>query len=84
MDTSGLDDFIHDNDFSGTVLIKRGPTTVFESVAGLATQRWGVANTMDTRFDTAGRSLLLANNDRSLCELPLATGSNLRRALAAI
>ena len=39
---------------------------------------------MDTRFDTAGRSLLLANNDRSLRELPLATGSNLRRALAAI
>lgn len=61
MDTSGLDDFIHDNDFSGTVLIKRGPTTVFESVAGLATQRWGVANTMDTRFDTASITKLFTS-----------------------
>ncbi len=61
MDTTGLDAFIADNNFSGTVLIKRGPTTLFEAAAGLATQRWGVPNTMDTRFDTASITKLFTS-----------------------
>jgi CubicO group peptidase (beta-lactamase class C family) len=61
MDTTGLDAFIAENNFSGTVLIKRGPTTLFEAAAGLATQRWDVANTMDTRFDTASITKLFTS-----------------------
>jgi hypothetical protein len=38
---------------------------------------------MDKRFDTAGRSLRLVNNAGTLREYPIATVSNLRRALAA-
>jgi len=61
MDTTGLSDFIADNDFSGTVLIKRGNSTVFESATGLATQRWGIPNTMDTRFDVASITKLFTS-----------------------
>ena len=39
---------------------------------------------MDQRFDTAGRSLRLVNNDGTLRDYPLATVSNLQRALAAV
>ena len=39
---------------------------------------------MDHRFDTAGRSLRLVNNDRTLRQYPIATVSNLRRSLATI
>ncbi|MGX5681586.1 serine hydrolase domain-containing protein [Schumannella luteola] len=53
MDTSGLDAFLADHDFSGVVQIRRGPSTIFEQAAGLASQRWSVPNTLDTRFDTA-------------------------------
>ena len=61
MDTTGLSDFIADNDFSGTVLVKRGNSTVFESATGLATQRWGIPNTMDTRFDVASITKLFTS-----------------------
>jgi hypothetical protein len=39
---------------------------------------------MDQRFDTAGRSLRLVNNDETLRTFPMATSGNLRRALAAL
>jgi hypothetical protein len=39
---------------------------------------------MDRRFDTVGRSLRLVNNAGTLRDYPLATVSNLRRALAAV
>ncbi len=39
---------------------------------------------MDQRFDTANRSIRLVNNSTTLREYPLATVSNLRRAIAAI
>ncbi len=61
MDTTGLDAFLADNDFSGTVLIKRGNTTIFEAATGLATQRWGIPNSMDTRFDTASITKLFTS-----------------------
>jgi CubicO group peptidase (beta-lactamase class C family) len=53
MDVTGLDTFLAEQEFSGVVLIKHGPTTVFEAATGLATQRWGIPNTMETRFDSA-------------------------------
>lgn len=39
---------------------------------------------LDRRFDTAGRSVLLVNNDDTLRDYPLATVTNLRAALEAI
>lgn len=61
MDTDGLDAFLAEHDFSGVVLIKHGPTTVFEAATGLATQRWGIPNTLDTRFDTASITKLFTS-----------------------
>jgi CubicO group peptidase (beta-lactamase class C family) len=49
-----LNEFLADQEFSGVVLVRRGTATVFESATGLASQRWGVPNTVETRFDTAG------------------------------
>ena len=61
MDTTGLDDFIDREDFSGVVLITEGKRTVFESATGLATRRWGIPNTMNTRFDTASITKLFTS-----------------------
>lgn len=38
----------------------------------------------DDKFDTEGRSVVLANNRRTVDEIPLANGSNLRHVLADI
>jgi CubicO group peptidase (beta-lactamase class C family) len=61
MDTTGLDAFLADQDFSGVVLIRDGNRTVFEGSAGVATQRWGIPNTLDTRFDSAGITKLFTS-----------------------
>lgn len=61
MDTTGLDDFLADQDFSGVVLIREGNLTVYEAVAGLATQRWGIPNALNTRFDTASITKLFTS-----------------------
>lgn len=61
MDTTGLDDFLADAEFSGVVLVRRENTVVFEAAAGLATQRWGVPNALDTRFDTASITKLFTS-----------------------
>ncbi|MDJ0333808.1 serine hydrolase domain-containing protein [Salinibacterium sp. G-O1] len=61
MDTSGLDDFLADQDFSGVVLIRDGNRTVYEAATGLATQRWGIHNTLNTRFDTASITKLFTS-----------------------
>lgn len=61
MDTIGLDAFLADEQFSGVVLIKNGANTVFEAASGLATQRWGIPNTIDTRFDSASITKLFTS-----------------------
>lgn len=61
MDTTGLEDFLADQDFSGVVLVREGNRTVFESATGLATQRWGIPNTPHTRFDTASITKLFTS-----------------------
>lgn len=61
MDTAGLPELIADQEFSGVVLVKRGNATVFESVTGAASPRWGIPNTLDTRFDTAGITKLFTS-----------------------
>jgi len=61
MDTTGLDAFLDEHDYSGVVLVKRGNTTVYEAATGLATQRWGIPNTIDTRFDVASITKLFTS-----------------------
>jgi CubicO group peptidase (beta-lactamase class C family) len=61
VDTTGLDAFLADQDFSGVVLVKKGNATVFEAATGLATQRWGIPNTLETRFDSAGITKLFTS-----------------------
>ncbi len=43
-----------------------------------------VRRLMDRRFDTSGRSLVLANNPASLTTLPIATATNLEEALSGL
>ena len=61
METSGLDEFLAEQQFSGVVLVRRGPTTVYEAANGVATPRWGIPNTLDTRFDTASITKLFTS-----------------------
>lgn len=61
MDFSSLDSLIADEGFSGAVTVQRGGRTVYERAAGLASPRWDVANTLDTRFDTASITKLFTS-----------------------
>ena len=61
MDTTGLDTFLTENDFTGVVLVKEGNRTVYEAAAGLASRRWDIPNTLDTRFDTASITKLFTS-----------------------
>ncbi len=61
MDITGLDAVLAEHDFSGVVLVKKGPTTIYEAATGLATQRWGIPNTPDTRFDVASITKLFTS-----------------------
>ncbi|MDH6182512.1 CubicO group peptidase (beta-lactamase class C family) [Microbacteriaceae bacterium SG_E_30_P1] len=61
MDTTGLDDVLAENEFSGVVVIRRDSGTLYEAAAGLATRRWDVPNTLDTRFDCAGITKLFTS-----------------------
>jgi len=61
MDTTGLDDVLADNEFSGVVLVRRDSGTLYEAATGLATRRWDVPNTLDTRFDCAGITKLFTS-----------------------
>lgn len=61
MDITGLNEFLADTDFSGVVLVRKGDETVFEAATGLASQRWGIQNTLDTRFDTASITKLFTS-----------------------
>jgi CubicO group peptidase (beta-lactamase class C family) len=61
MDTSGLDAFLAQQEFSGVVLVRDGGATVYEAAAGLATQRWGIPNTLETRFDSASITKLFTS-----------------------
>ena len=53
MDIDTLHDELRDLGADGVVLVRRDGETLYEGAFGLASRRWGVPNTMDTRFDTA-------------------------------
>jgi CubicO group peptidase (beta-lactamase class C family) len=49
----GLQDFLEGHGFAGVVDIRRSAEVLYAGAHGLASPRWGVANTLATRFDTA-------------------------------
>ena len=49
----GFDELLRATDYTGVVLLRRGPDEIFSGAYGLASPRWGIPNTMDMRFDTA-------------------------------
>ena len=55
--TQTLDDYFAEltqaDKFSGVVLITQGQNRLYERAFGLASRSWGIANTLDIRFDTA-------------------------------
>ena len=53
MQVDGLHGFLAGSHFTGVVALRLGDRTLFEGAYGLASPRWGVPNTLDTRFDTA-------------------------------
>lgn len=61
MDTTELDARIDELDFHGVVLIRRDGETLYERASGLASRRWQVPNTLDTRFDTASITKLFTS-----------------------
>jgi len=61
MDTTGLSEYIDEQNFSGVVFVRQGSTTLFESATGLASRRWNVPNSLDTRFDTASITKLFTS-----------------------
>lgn len=61
MQVDGLHDFLGQADFTGVVALRLGDRTLFEGAYGLASPRWGVPNTLDTRFDTASVTKLFTS-----------------------
>ncbi|NYD66770.1 serine hydrolase domain-containing protein [Agromyces atrinae] len=48
-------------DFSGVVLVRKDGEEVLATARGLASERWSVPNTLDTRFDTASITKLFTS-----------------------
>ena len=61
MQVHGLLDFLIQSEFCGVVMLRRGDDTLFESAHGLASPRWGVPNSLSTRFDTASITKLFTS-----------------------
>ncbi|MFT4280959.1 serine hydrolase domain-containing protein [Microbacterium sp.] len=61
MDTTGLHETLTELDFEGVVLLQRGDDVLFGGAYGLASRRWNVPHTLDTRFDTASITKLFTS-----------------------
>jgi CubicO group peptidase (beta-lactamase class C family) len=61
MDTTGLHETLSEREVDGVVVVRRGDETLYEGAFGLASRRWGVPNTLDTRFDTASITKLFTS-----------------------
>jgi CubicO group peptidase (beta-lactamase class C family) len=57
----GLHGFLTECHFTGVVGLKQGDRTLFEGAYGLASPRWGIHNTLETRFDTASITKLFTS-----------------------
>jgi CubicO group peptidase (beta-lactamase class C family) len=56
-----LEAFLHDSDFTGVVMVEPAARTRFEGAYGLASPRWSVVNTLETRFDTTSITKLFTS-----------------------
>ncbi len=61
VDLSSLESFITESTFGGAIEIRRGAESLFTGAYGLASPRWGIANTLDLRFDVASISKLFTS-----------------------
>jgi len=61
VDLDGLDAFLEEDDFSGVVVVRRGEDVLYSATRGLASRRWNVPITLDTRFDVASISKLFTS-----------------------
>jgi CubicO group peptidase (beta-lactamase class C family) len=61
MQVDGLHGFLIREGFCGVVALRQGADTLFEGACGLASPRWGVPNTLATRFDTASITKLFTS-----------------------
>lgn len=61
MDTTGLDAFLADQEFNGVVVVRKAGGVIFERASGLASRRWNVPNTLETRFDIASITKLFTS-----------------------
>jgi len=61
MNIDGLHETVSALDFDGVVLVRRDGADLFAGAFGLASRRWEVPNTMDTRFDTASITKLFTS-----------------------
>ena len=61
MQLDGLDGFLAGSHFTGVVALSQGDRTLFEGAYGLASPRWGIPNTLETRFDTASVTKLFTS-----------------------
>ena len=61
MHIDGLDTVVRASGFTGVVVVRQSGTVVFQEAYGYATPRWQVANTLDTRFDTASITKLFTS-----------------------
>ncbi|MGV8886181.1 MAG: serine hydrolase domain-containing protein [Microbacteriaceae bacterium] len=61
MDTTGLAAFLAEKQFNGVVVVRKAGGVIFEQASGLASRRWNVPNTLETRFDTASITKLFTS-----------------------
>ena len=61
METRKFEEFLDTSAFSGVVQLCRDGETIFLAARGLATRRWGIPNTPQTRFDTASITKLFTS-----------------------
>jgi CubicO group peptidase (beta-lactamase class C family) len=61
IDTTPLAEELERTDFNGVVVVRQGGKTTFATARGLATRRWQVPNSLETRFDTASITKLFTS-----------------------
>jgi CubicO group peptidase (beta-lactamase class C family) len=61
MTAGDLEQALPTDDFNGVVVVRQAGREIFARAYGLATPRWRVPNTLDTRFDTASITKLFTS-----------------------
>ncbi len=61
VDLSAFDGFLNERGFNGVVDLRTRDDQLFVGAYGLASPRWGISNTVETRFDVASISKLFTS-----------------------